>query len=1699
MKVKPKILLFSLFLIALLTSIISIQTSRCDSQPILKERGRNYEKIYFSNGSVLWRTKFTAVWNGSHWVNYIFNNESGVYTVQAGLIGAKIYPGYAEFYDPNMSMVYVHRERWIVWRYFPTLGKWEAVLIQSANSFVSSNVVETENYVNITNIYSNSFGNLTITYQFYERLKHTVKFMANVQGTYRITQLWRGIVFDDVKLENATVIRDITTKRRNVTVTKADSALFTFYNETQPFRLYEDQRGTTNFDFAIIGTFAFNNYNRTGALYVFNNQTLTEGENLTIDPTTYTGDPGASGNDGYVEGSSSSYSTARSTATAAHATYDYLSIGQNYISFEGTYYVDRAFLKFDTSSIPSSATITSAKLKLYGKSDSSNTNFYIRIQKWTGDTPIDTGDYNQYDGVNYDDGGFSTSSFTTSGYNTITISDYSIINKGGYTRLCLRSSRDIGSNTPTQPEYVNVYSYDKGTGYYPILEVVYTTNNPPDAPTLNTPSANVRFDKGESVTFTWTFNDPDSGDSQSAYQFQLDDNSDFSSPIIDTGKVSSSSTSTTQTLPSTIGKYYWRVRTWDSQDAVGAWSSGRAIIADRIYVYSMSVNDGRVNVGEIGIVYVYLRFEYDNAYVTSGSFSVNGYSLSHVSDDKWHTSLIKSSVQKVTFDSVSGSCGYVNNVNQNGKSTSIIWDRIYVYSSSVSDGRVDVGSSVDVQVTLRYDYDEASVTTGSFSINGISATHIGSGVWEITVSQTSVTSVTYNSVSGQDGTYGISTIYQNGWSQTVIWDRIEIYDKQQNQTVEPGTTVTVWFKARYDYDNVPYTSSEGTLKINGTSANYDSENGYWYINVTENSEVTKIFLVDTVSDSQYGLTVFYDAVGAVQVEWVYSNFVPSIGNFQAPSTVYANQYFFLNITINDGDGVSDLVNATIEISGSIILKWDNSDTFSEYSDSNGYCTLDADGSLKISVNSSAYKLCWRIKLNWSFPEGYVSVIASNTVVYDSQGASGSDSQSNLFYFEDDLIVASASVDDNRVNPAQTITFTGTIYYEGTTTPPEDTSGITAKIELNGAVKGSTTSIDANGQFSISLTAETSVAAYSYNVYAVTDEPTSQNQTVQVIVDRIKVISISVDDSRINIGATATITVTLHYEYDDSAVTSGSFTLNSLTLTHQSNGLWQTTDSKTSPQTVTYNSLSGSDGAYGLNTINMNGQSASATWDALKIVNLQAVEYLGSGKYRYTAQIVYAIDNSAISGATVAVALPSGTEMSQTTSNVTGWFSFVLSQSNATESGAYTIYGVNDGVYGITYKLQNQTFTLYAWTLQTIDVDGNTLTGASISITKNTQSVWSGNPSTIRIPAGTYSITVTWIDNLQVNSTSITISADKTTNLKCKCYPFSLNNQIYWAASNATIQSVTFTNRILTIQFNDSPDTYILTVSCNQKPSYIYNYTYTIDSIWQTDHLKITHYANFTFKIAYKDWGIHITETTGRIVDMTYSNYILTVKANGTSGQVAKLKIYCGTLGNPAETEGFTTTSYSSSTKILTGTYTFASQKILKLKWQVSGGGGGGGASGTATLGPLIVTVKTILASPIEAGTATTARIEIRWSGQTTIMIENIVFKEHPEWFKPPAMPIKITMSPSQDQGVYTLNVDVNIPDTADPGQYNIPCEITISTPQGARTTVSSYATFTVKGATYSVPDVMTYVFLGIIGLIVVGAGLRETRKRKYFK
>lgn len=723
-------------------------------------RGENYELITYSNGTTVWRTMFTGVWNGTHWVDYIFSKDGENYTVQAGLIGARLYKGKVKYYDPNMTTLIVERENWFVYKLNEETGKWKPVCASLERYFDSASFFEDEEYVNVTGTWTTVVGNLTIIYHFHERLKHTVIWTPKIAGKYAVVQTWNGTRYERVKLHNATVIK----RTSGAIIGKADALKVFFFNETQPFGIFEDQQTAEDLLHKVIfagGTVDYQGISLTNAVgWIFYNSTLCDlvaNQPLIIDPTTYTGTPGTGGNDGYVYGYSSTYSTAHDTAYGSDDSVDLLYIGQRKQTVPSTaYYVYRGFLKFDTSSIPSNAEITNAKLKLYGSVDASDTDFIIRLQKWTGDTPIDTGDYNQFDGTNYDDG-FSTSGFTTSGYNEITISNYDLITKAGNTRICVRSSRDISSTTPSGNEYVQFYSYEKGAGYEPILEVTYTTNS-----------------------------------------------------------------------------------------------------------------------------------------------------------------------------------------------------------------------------------------------------------------------------------------------------------------------------------------------------------------------------------------------------------IPTIGQFEAPSTTYANKYFYLNVTINDADGIADFVNATIEISNSVILKWVNStNTFSEYQDTNNYCTLDASNSVKTSVNSTAYKLSWKIKLTWTYPEGSVNVIVTNTKVFDSQGASGSGSQSGLFTFEDDLIIhTDASVSDSRVNPSQSITFTATIYYQGTTTVPEDVTGITAYVELSGIQKGSDT--DVTGGLSITINAESTVNSYNYNIYCVTDENSVQNQTVNVIVDRD-----TMQDFSFSGGTMFNMTVKIVSEYDGALDSK-----NVKVRVYLNNSLWDTVDTVT---------------------------------------------------------------------------------------------------------------------------------------------------------------------------------------------------------------------------------------------------------------------------------------------------------------------------------------------------------------------------------------------------------------------------------------------------------------------------------------------------------------------------------------------------------
>jgi len=80
---------------------------------------------------------------------------------------------------------------------------------------------------------------------------------------------------------------------------------------------------------------------------------------------------------------------------------------------------------------------------------------------------------------------------------------------------------------------------------------------------------------GPQPTLRWTFSDPDHNDHQSAYQVQIANDINFSSLILNTGRVSSGNTF--YNVPSRVlicgTTYHWRVKVWDRHNVVSSWAN----------------------------------------------------------------------------------------------------------------------------------------------------------------------------------------------------------------------------------------------------------------------------------------------------------------------------------------------------------------------------------------------------------------------------------------------------------------------------------------------------------------------------------------------------------------------------------------------------------------------------------------------------------------------------------------------------------------------------------------------------------------------------------------------------------------------------------------------------------------------------------------------------------------------------------------------------------------------------------------------------------------------------------------------------------------------------------------------------------------------------------------------------------------------
>lgn len=120
--------------------------------------------------------------------------------------------------------------------------------------------------------------------------------------------------------------------------------------------------------------------------------------------------------------------------------------------------------------------------------------------------------------------------------------------------------------------------YSRESTHKPYIEINYTTNTAPNAPTGLSPTGSALVNSGTSFTAGGTRSDPDSGDYITAYQI-LVYKDDGTTLVADSGGVATTGTPTTFSRTMSVGayganKYYqWKARTRDKASVWGPYSA----------------------------------------------------------------------------------------------------------------------------------------------------------------------------------------------------------------------------------------------------------------------------------------------------------------------------------------------------------------------------------------------------------------------------------------------------------------------------------------------------------------------------------------------------------------------------------------------------------------------------------------------------------------------------------------------------------------------------------------------------------------------------------------------------------------------------------------------------------------------------------------------------------------------------------------------------------------------------------------------------------------------------------------------------------------------------------------------------------------------------------------------------------------------
>lgn len=173
-------------------------------------------------------------------------------------------------------------------------------------------------------------------------------------------------------------------------------------------------------------------------------------------------------------------------------------------------YLWRMFLPFDTSALPDGATVTAAVVSLYRDDDidaflnADSLTAILVPETQASDTSLTANDYDNMTRSNK--GSIAFSSTVNHAYFDITITDLSVINLSGYTKLMLMSSADFNQVQPATGQNVLTVQ-NHAAAHPPKLTVTYGTDytqTHSDTITISEPTFTRAFTRTFQEVFTVT-------------------------------------------------------------------------------------------------------------------------------------------------------------------------------------------------------------------------------------------------------------------------------------------------------------------------------------------------------------------------------------------------------------------------------------------------------------------------------------------------------------------------------------------------------------------------------------------------------------------------------------------------------------------------------------------------------------------------------------------------------------------------------------------------------------------------------------------------------------------------------------------------------------------------------------------------------------------------------------------------------------------------------------------------------------------------------------------------------------------------------------------------------------------------------------------------------------------------------------------